>query len=179
MAYGYVGVDVCRRCNKPEHLFVSSMSQIGADTQPMCTECQSFYSSEDNIPTPVPVMYDKPNCEACGRPEHLDPSIELSAQQRWQFITAHLADGERAIIVHRYCSTDSCNDCNTVYAITRYRNYRHELPIPNSDFVEFEQIEGEERCTTCANAIYDEAGGRDNWRSCDCCEDIQYFDNML
>jgi hypothetical protein len=122
-------------------------------------------------------MYETPNCEACARPEHLDPEL-APIQQRWQFTTAYLADGEREIVVHRACTTDNCNDCATVYAITRYRNYRHDLPIPNSDFAEFEQIEGEERCTTCANKIYDEGGGRDNWRSCNACDDIQYYDNL-
>ena len=178
MSYGYVEVGVCRRCTKPEHLFVSSMSQTGADTIAMCTECQSFYSDEGTVPTPVPVMYETPRCEACARPEYIDPTVPL-AQQRWNFIPAYLADGERRVIVHSFCSANSCNDCDKVYAITRYRNYRHELTIPTHEFVEFEQIEGDERCTTCANAIYNEAGGRDNWRACDCCEDIQYNDNML
>jgi len=179
MAYGYVGIDVCRRCAKPEHLFVSSMSQSGADTLPMCTDCQSFYSNEDSVPTPVSVMYETPRCEACGRPEHLDSSIELSFQQRWQLITAYLADGESTIIVHRACSTNGCNDCDTLYAITRYRNYRNDLPILQSSFMEFERVEGDDRCTKCANKIYDEGGGRDNWRSCDSCEDINYYDNMV
>jgi len=177
MSYGYVGVDVCRRCSKPEHLFVSSMSDYGAGVSAMCTDCQSFYSNEQAVPTPVPVMYDTPNCEACGRPEHIDPDLPI-AQQRWNFITAHLADGERTIIVHSFCSSRSCNDCDTVYAITRYRNYRHTLSVPNSDFAEFEQIEGDERCTTCANKIYDEGGGRDNWSNCGACDDIQHDDNM-
>ena len=178
MAYGYVEVGVCRRCTKPEHLFVSSRSEHGADTLPMCTDCHGFYSNEDNPPSPVPVMSDTPRCEACARPEYIDSTVPL-AQQRWNFISAYLADGERTTIVHSFCSAKNCHDCDKVYAITRYRNYRHELTIPTNEFTEFEQIEGEERCTTCANAIYNEAGGRDNWRNCDACDDIQHGDNML
>jgi len=45
--------------------------------------------------------------------------------------------------------------------------------------MEFERVEGDDRCTKCANKIYDEGGGRDNWRSCDSCEDINYYDNMV
>lgn len=177
MSYGYLGVGECWRCNKPEHLFVSSMSDYGADAIAMCTTCQGFYSSEDNPPAPVPVMSETPCCQACARPEYLNPTLP-DAQQRWKFIDAYLADGERAIIAHRFCTTNNCNDCDTVYAITRYRDYRSELPIPYSDFTEFEQIEGEERCTNCAEKIYTEGGGRDNWRSCDSCEDINYTGNM-
>jgi hypothetical protein len=122
-------------------------------------------------------MSETPRCEACDRPEHIDPDLP-TAQQRWNFIPAYLADGERTIIVHSFCSRNGCNDCDKTYAITRYRNYRQQLTIPVSEFTEFEQIEGEERCTTCANKIYDESGGRDYWRNCDACDDKQHVDNM-
>ena len=177
MAFGYVGVGVCRRCNKAEHLFVCSTDDKKADTLAMCTDCQSFYS-EEGRPAPVPVMYETPQCEACGRPEHIDPEV-MPNEQRWKFTTAYLADAERTIIVHRICSQSGCNDCDTLYAITRYRDYRTQLPILSSEFVDFEQIEGENRCTNCANTIYENSGGRDNWRSCDACDDINYFDNMV
>jgi hypothetical protein len=178
MAYGYVGVGECRRCNKPEHLFVSSMSDYGADAISMCTDCQSFYSNEGTTPTPVPIMSETPRCQACARPEYIDPE-RVTAQQRWNFIPAYLADGERTIIVHSFCSANHCHDCDKTYAITRYRNYRNDLTIPVSEFTEFEQVEGDDRCTNCANKIYDEGGGRDYWRNCDACDDIQHTDNML
>ena len=177
MAYGYVGVGVCRRCSKPEHLFVSSESDNGVNTISMCIECQSFYSNEP-APEPVPIMSETPRCQACARPEYLDPEL-APIQQRWQFTTAYLADGEREIVVHRACTRQDCNDCDLLYAITRYRNYRNDLTIPNSDFAEFEQIEGDEKCTACANKIYEESGGRNNWRTCDACNDIQFSENML
>ena len=177
MAYGYVGVGVCRRCNKAENLFVSSMSPLGVETPVMCTECNSFYS-EEGRPAPVPIMYEAPQCEACGRPEHVDPDV-MPNEQRWKFTVAYLADAERSITVHRICSQSGCNDCDTLYAITRYRDYRAQLPIHNNEFVDFEQIEGEDRCTNCANAIYEQGGGRDYWRSCDACDDINFFDNMV
>lgn len=178
MAYGYVGVAVCRRCSKPEHLFVSSMSEQGADTHPMCTDCHNFYSNESVRPEPVPVMYETPQCEACGRPECIQPDVS-PMEQRWKFTTAYLADAKRTIIVHRICSQSGCNDCDTLYAITRYRDYRTQLPVLSSEFVDFEQIEGENRCTNCANTIYEQSGGRDNWRSCDACDDINFFENMV
>lgn len=178
MAYGYVGVGECRRCNKPEHLFVSSMSDYGAEAAVMCTDCQSFYSNEGTPPEPVPIMSETPRCQACARPEYIDPELP-TAQQRWKFIPAYLADGEREITVHSFCSRSDCNDCDKVYAITRFRNYRNDLTIPASEFTDFEQIEGEDRCTNCANAIYDQGGGRDYWRNCGACDDIQHTDNML
>ena len=171
IAFGYIGIDLCGRCSKPDHLFVSS--EYDGEQRSMCTECLGFYTSSGLKPSPVPIMYETPICEGCGRPEH------RSESERWNFTTAYLADGERAIVVHNYCTSEGCNSCNTVYALTRFRPYTNSLTHGHSEFVDFEQIEGEDRCTNCAEKIYDESGGRDNWRSCDACNDIQYFDNMV
>jgi hypothetical protein len=170
-AFGYVGVDLCARCHKPEHLFVSSEYESGQ--MPMCINCSGYYTSSGIQPSPVPIMSETPHCEACGRPEYRSDS------EQWNFIKAYLEDAESEIVVHNFCSIDNCHDCDVVYASARFRPYRTDLAHNYSDFVEFEQIEGEDRCTNCANKIYDEAGGKDKWRSCDHCSDIQYFDNMV
>lgn len=168
-AFGYVGIALCQRCNKPEHLFVSSAYESGQ--APLCINCHGFYTTTGLQPSPVPVMSDTPHCEACGRPE-------LPDNAQWKFTGAYLADGETEIVVHQYCTADNCNGCEVVYATTRFRPYRNDFKHQHFEFVDFEQIEGEEKCTACANAIYEDSGGRHNWGNCDACDDIQHRDNM-
>lgn len=178
MSYGYLEIGVCRRCNMPEHLFVASNSEHGADQQARCIGCHTFMTL-GAPPERVPIMDETPECEACGKPEFI---VEGDEYQGWQFIEAYLGDAERAIIAHRNCTTAarhcmSCTDCNTVYATTRHRDWRSLSPITNNLFTEFTQIEGDLRCENCTSEYYTENGGSHNYVTCESCDDIFHRDN--
>jgi len=181
MSYGYVEIGLCHRCSTPDHLFVYSNHEHGVNQSARCSGCHSF-SSLEGAPNRVPIMDEVPNCEACGKPELIFEGESDDESQRWQFIEAYLADGERAIIAHRECTTSrrhssSCVDCNTVYATTRHRDWRMISPIAFTEFSELLQIEGDLRCTKCATAYYEENGGESNFNSCESCDDIFHRDN--
>lgn len=165
-AYGYVEVGICRRCSMPNHLFVES--DEGSER---CMECHSLYSRELVSDYRVPIMDETPVCDACNYPEFTVPDSE---HQRWKFITAYKADRECTIIVHQACSTirgaysNGCTDCDTIYATTRYTDWRI---AGQKEYAQFTQIEGDNRCGHCANIYFEENGGRHNFSVCACCED--------
>ena len=178
--YGYVGDGICGRCSQPSFLFV--VSTRDAEQEPRCNRCHASYE-ETNVDLGLyPVIQDSALCEACLRPEFFHDSVPATdPQQRWAFIEAKLADTERAIIAHRDCTTSarnamSCNDCDTVYATTRHREWRGGYLIPSGLFATFSQIEGELRCESCTTKFYDENGGEENYFTCESCEDINQRD---
>ena len=178
MSYGYVGIGVCFRCSKPNHLFVSSEAYGSHPT--LCTHCHGFMS-DGSEPARVPIMDESPTCEACENPEFI---LEGAEHQRWQFIKAYLADKERTIIVHRDCSTvarhaEGCSDCNIIYATTRHRDWRSLSPIASPLFTDLTPIEGDLRCNDCAAHYYEQEGGEHNFSTCPACEDIFHNDNGL
>jgi hypothetical protein len=175
IAYGYLGVGLCGRCSYPRHLFVSSDEP---DNSARCQDCHNRYSYQDVV-LHVPIMDETPNCEVCGNPELSDLELD-ERDNKWQFVTAYLADRERTIIVHRDCSTLSrnshdCLDCDLVYATFRNLDWRRQ--IRTVGFMELTQIEGEHRCNECTNTFYQENGGRHNYSSCPCCDDNFHRDN--
>jgi hypothetical protein len=168
--YGYIEVGICPRCTMPNHLFVTSdyvESQI-----PRCMGCHNLHSNERVTDYRVPIMDEVPVCDACSHPEFTSPDAQ---HQRWKFITAYKADRECTVIVHEACSTINnrnaygCTDCETIYATTRYTDWR---VVNQKEYAEFTQIEGDNRCEDCANTFYQENGGRHNFSACACCEDI-------
>ncbi len=173
-AYGYLGVDICPRCVMPNHVFVSSEFDAGQSAR--CMDCHARYS--DTIPAVrVPNMDTTPNCQACGRPEHI---IEGQEKQLWQFVTAYLGDRETELVVHRNCTTDSpnsnsCVDCDFVYATARYTDWRST--IDTRGYAYFTQIEGDIRCEFCASEYYTENGGSHNFVCCPSCDDMFHRDN--
>ena len=174
MSFGYTGVGICERCSMPNHLFVSS--ELDPHQSERCSACQVRYGHEE-IPDRIPIMNEVPDCKACGRPEFIRSD---SDQQDWQFVTAYLADRETELTVHRACSTlyrnsNQCVDCDTVYATTRYTDWRSSLNLVG--FTDLTQIEGSLRCEYCANEHYNDNGGRHNFNSCNQCDDIFHRDN--
>ena len=144
---------------------------------PYCQHCWDYYDSV-TIET-VPIMEETPNCGACMRPEYFSALVSDSSP-RWQFVTAHYADTERTIIVHRDCSSLStrtvrCEDCDTVYATAR--NSQWNTPVDTDAFSIVIQIEGKCRCSNCAHQFYEDNGGQHNYRSCNSCDDIFHMDN--
>lgn len=168
-AYGYLGVGLCERCSYPRHLFVSSDEE---SQSARCQDCHNRYSYQDVV-LHVPIMDETPKCGACSHPEFsVNPDNERD--DKWQFVTAHLADRERTIIVHRDCSTlsrmsNSCTDCNFVYATMRNLDWRRVGSMVG--YATLTQIEGDLRCDYCANAFFQENGGEHNFTLCACCED--------
>jgi hypothetical protein len=174
-AYGYTGVGICRRCSMPSHLFVSSESDLNG--YEFCQYCYGYYTN-DTIGN-VPIMDETPKCGACCRPEFIS-DVVADSHPKWEFITAYLADTQTEIVVHRDCSslsnrTVKCEHCDIVYATTRHSNWRNENVTDN--FSVIVQIEGDYRCSNCAQHFYQENGGMHNYNSCSSCEDIVHRDN--
>jgi hypothetical protein len=174
MSFGYLGVGICEHCSLPSHLYVSSSEE---NQSARCVSCHSRYY--DTQIERVPIMDETPNCKACGRPEHL-VIAEDERDNKWQFITAYLADRSTELVVHRDCSTLSrrshkCEDCDTIYATTRHTDWRSA--INTTGYAEFTQIEGDLRCDTCTSEFYQENGGSHNYCACPCCDDITHKDN--
>jgi len=181
--YGFIGIGICHRCSNPEFLFVISDSDYEGDQIPRCGDCHSYYRE-----TPAPritLMDETPLCQACDRPEFIDENaLSPLDRNRWSLIPALLSDNQTEITVHLDCSTssrrsDSCTDCDSVYATIRNRNWRSLSPITNSQFATLTRIEGDYRCDSCTSAFYQENGGEHNYVSCPACEDIIHRDNGL
>jgi len=173
MSFGYTGLGICARCSTPNHLFVSS--DYDPHQSEKCSDCFGRYGFEAQ-PDRVTIMDETPNCKACGRPEFWSDSD----QQPWKFVTAYLADRETELVVHHACSTlyrmsSRCVDCETVYATTRYTDWRS--PVSIVGFTDLTQIEGSLRCDHCANEYYNENGGSHNFNTCSSCDDIFHRDN--
>ena len=177
LAYGYTGVGLCERCQYPRHLFVSSEEE---HQSARCQECHNRYSTDDVILT-VPIMTETPNCYACAYPEW-SVSDQEEHLNRWQFVTAYLGDRVTSVQVHRDCSTasrnsHSCSDCDFIYVTMRNVDWRRTLGNNSQTFVEFTQIEGEQRCEHCASEYFTENGGSHNFVCCPSCEDTTHQDN--
>lgn len=173
-SFGYLGVGICERCILPNHLYVSSVEE---SQQARCVSCHSRYSDADI--NRVPIESETAICQACGRPEWSD-SDQHETSNKWKFITAYLADQKTELVVHLDCSTESprsmsCVDCSTIYATTRYTDWRSS--INTVGFMQLTQIEGDLRCDTCTNEFYHENGGRHNYNTCQSCDDIFHRDN--
>ena len=176
MSFGYLGVGLCERCSLPNHLYVSSTEE---SQEARCVSCHSRYSDAEIGRVPIESVTD--NCKACGRPQFLVVA-EDERDNKWQFITAYLADGETELVVHRDCSTFSrrfngCTDCNIPYATMRHTDWRTQ--ISTVGFVELTQIEGDLRCDNCSAKFYEENGGRHNYVTCPSCDDIFHRENGL
>lgn len=177
LAYGYTGVGLCERCSYPRHLFVSSNEE---NQSQRCQECHNRYNTEDVILI-VPIMTETPNCYACAYPEWSD-SEQNAVGNKWQFVTAYLADRETEVQVHADCSTvsrnsHSCSDCDFIYVTMRNVDWRRQLSTHSRGFAEFTQIEGEYRCEHCASEYFTDNGGSHNFVCCPSCEDTTHQDN--
>lgn len=175
-AYGYLGVGICGRCSYPRHLFVSSDESMNGNAR--CQDCHNRYAYEEVV-LHVPIMDETPSCGVCSHPEW--SVSDHVADNRWQFVTAYLADRETMVTVHRDCSTLSrnsheCVDCDFVYATLRNLDWRRQIGNLRR-YEEMIQIEGEFRCEHCANEYFQENGGRHNYNSCPSCEDNFHNDN--
>ena len=175
MSFGYVEIGVCRRCNKPDHLFVHSSQPH--DQHLYCMGCHISWNRLDEDWTieqqleAFPIMADTPVCQCCGKPETAD------ANGRWRFTDGLLAD-YNPVTVHSGCLDSTCEDCDNNFAMIRYRSWRmrETFNLPdNHEFMEFVQIEGVHRCKTCAHVYMHDNGGSDNFFYCECCEDTVQF----
>lgn len=171
MSFGYVEIGVCRRCNKPDHLFVHSSQPH--DQHLYCMGCHISWNSLDEDWTieqqfeAFPIMKDTPVCQCCGKPETTD------GNGRWNFTEGLLADFT-PITLHSRCTDSSCEDCDSTFAIVKYRSWRsrESFNLPDHhEFMEFIQIEGVHRCKSCADVYIDDNGGSDNFHYCESCED--------
>ena len=173
--YGYVGVGLCGRCLNPRHVFVASDDP---DNSPRCQDCHNRYNYEDVV-LHVPVMDETPNCQVCNFPEWSE--TDQPSNNRWQFVTAYLADRETMMTVHRDCSTlsansNECEECNFVYVTPRHLHWREQMGrrVP---FPELNRIDGTIRCEHCASEYYNDNGGRHEFTICSSCSDTFHNDN--
>lgn len=175
MELTYVGVGVCNRCSMPNHVFHNPTDEVPIQR---CASCYEYITGSNVIAGRNPTI-DVPNCEACGRPEHI---TEGSDTQRWQLITAYKADMQTELRVHWACSTASnqvlhCEECDIVYATTRYTDWRSI--INTSGYMTITRIEGDNLCDNCAQDYYDQHGGEAQFNTCPACDDITHRDNCL
>lgn len=175
--FGYLGVGLCERCSMPSHLYVSSDEE---SQQARCVPCHTRYDVSESDIVRVPNEQIVTKCEACTRPEFILPDGTDERDQKWQFVTAYLADRETKVTVHRDCTTLSrhsfgCVDCNFVYVTARHQDWR--LQISTRGYAELIQIEGDVRCEYCADEYYNDNGGRHEFCNCPSCDDIVHRDN--
>ena len=173
--YGYLGVGLCERCAYPRHLFVESNEE---NQSARCESCHNRYNYEDVV-LHVPIMDETPKCYACSYPE-FSVSPDDPRDDKWQLVTAYLADRETAVTVHRDCSTlsrnsNECDDCNFVYVTMRNLDWRAQMHSARR-FPDLNRIDGNIRCDHCANEYYNDNGGQHEFTTCSSCSDIFHND---
>ena len=165
----------CRRCNMPEHLFASS---IGVDYE-FCVDCWagSRYWDYEVVSFPTaethPIIAEPAErCQAC---EHL--FVEDSTRWGKHEGHAHLANGDE-IVVHIMCvaPAGSCNNCDFVWARTRYRSIGN-YAISSHLFMSFDSVDGNQLCRTCADIYMEDYGGPDEFFRCPACTHMRPYDD--
>ena len=167
--FGYLGLDLCDSCYKPNHIFIES-----DNSRNYCLPCHARYTlDEDSLGFPNAESYpviaiELPACDVCQLPE-------LPDAPSWKFREAHLSDGSQ-VTAHYNCSRACCEKCDVVYATTNNRNYRLLYDIPSGLFTTITIIEGENHCGSCTNQFWDENDDSD-YMYCDSCESYSHDDN--
>lgn len=173
IGFGYLGISICHRCTKPEHVFVHSVAD---DFVSRCATCWSnvYYGDPVRIPNSesYPIIdSEHERCVGCGY-------VELPTIPSWKFVKAYLKDSETQVTVHYNCVSDTCEDCDLPYASTRRRDWSAGRPLLSDDlFTQFSRIENSKRCSVCTTKFYEENGGEDSYRYCGNCDDTVHYDN--
>ena len=171
VGFGYLGLQVCESCYKPNHVFVDSWRRCE-----YCARCHASYTSANhellvripNIETHTILVEPVTRCQACELPE-------LPATTQWRLTEAKLAD--RSIIsVHESCARKLCDKCDDRYAYTGNRNWRESHVLSSNLFAGVTVIEGENYCDSCESTFWEENDDSDYF-SCDCCESQTHYDN--
>ena len=171
IGFGYLGVQVCESCYKPNHVFIES----GRRNQ-YCVRCHTEYtSSRDNLPVRIPsstthtiLAEEIPLCQACENPE-------LTTETQWRFTEAKLGDGT-LITVHESCSRKMCDVCDSRFAYVGNRNWRATHTIASNLFANTTNIEGQAHCDSCEAKFWEENDDSDYF-CCECCEAHTHYDN--
>ena len=168
--FGYIGLDLCYRCNRPHHIFVDS--RRGAEA---CIACHEYlaYPEPGRIPNAKthPILAEVvTSCMACEMPA-------LETVERWKLRTAYLTDGTE-VQVHIACSGYRCNMCDVKYADTNYRDWRINYSIPNSLLNTITIIEGEHHCAVCTEEFWNNHSDTDYFE-CENCNSYTQYDNSL
>lgn len=169
---------VCFNCDRPEFLFVSSKAFIS--TTLMCAACwENYHRYEDeDVRTPTvethPILLSEPTCQACYRPF-------INDSDKWAETTGVLADRTTRVQVHIMClaNEDSCTECDTRYARTRFRNHQHQRQtdtFPDYLFVNFRSTDGNFMCESCSTAYMDNHGGEGEFFLCPSCDTLRNYD---
>lgn len=166
----------CRRCNVPEYLFASSITQ----EYEFCITCWQnarYWDMEITIfPTAETHTILAEPIEKCQSCEH--PFLEDST--RWGKFEgdAYLADGTTRVEVHTWCvNSSSCSNCDIAYAKTRYRSRHDGYAIAGHLFSTFDSIDGNLMCSTCAEIYMEDNGGSDNFFRCPSCDHMRTYDD--
>jgi len=172
--FGYIGIDVCESCYKPNHIFVDSNFK-----RVFCASCHSEYGDTfDNLPVRIPntETHDIMNqnlytCAVCELPG-------IEDDHRWGLVEAKLSDNETVVRAHSRCSRIICGECNIVHAILHNREWRRSTTyfIPYNQFTATTSIEGHDYCDLCTAKFWQENDESDYFE-CECCEWLTHFDN--
>jgi hypothetical protein len=169
--FGYLGIQLCDSCYKPNHVFVLSDGQ-----KEYCVRCirESHYSENllgiPNGETHPILDLEVTSCEVCELPE-LD---QLST--RWNLVDAYLSDATTIIQAHKCCTAIMCRNCDKVYAHNGNRSWRGEYKYSRSDFTSTTKIEGDDLCDACNNAYWEENDNSDYFE-CNSCESWTHYDS--
>ena len=166
--FGYLGLQVCESCFKPNHLFIDS------DTlRTRCAKCHENWLSGDvripNAETFPIIATELPTCQVCDLPE-----IEGSIQ--WKLTKGYLADKETQIDAHISCCRKICDVCDVQYANINQRHWRQAYSIDSNLFTNALNIEGDFHCEACQTEFW-ENHPRDDYFECECCETTIHYDN--
>lgn len=186
-AWGYVEIDMCRRCLNPAHLFVYSGLPSENRESPKCEKCivyeierlvhfnnfteeyrSSLQHDSLNPPSQQPevfsIIVDTPTCDACE-------TIEGTGMFR--FVEAEIytdtPDEFRTITVHARCA-NNCPDCERTLASPKNRHYASHWRISHEYFFTFHRCDGEDRCAPCTDKYKAETGGEGEFFWCHSCD---------
>jgi len=169
--FGYIGIEFCDGCYKPNHVFVVSDSQ-----KLYCVKCirESHYSENllgiPNGETHPILNSEVSTCEVCELPELDQDSL------RWNLGDAYLADATTIIKAHRCCAAIVCNNCDKLYAHNGNRSWRGEYKYNRSQFTSTTKIEGSDLCEACVDAYWEENDNSDYFE-CNHCESWTHYDH--
>ena len=170
--FGYLGIQLCDLCYKPNHVFVDSHFH-----KEYCVKCFQESNYDYNllgIPNgeTYPILdLDVTSCEVCELPE-----LDTQVSNRWLLVDAYLADAETIIKAHKCCTAIMCRQCDKVYAHNGNRSYRGAYNYSRSDFTSTTRIEGEDYCEACNNAHWEENDNSDYFE-CNSCSSWTHYDN--
>ena len=167
MGFGYLGLQLCESCYRPNHVFVSSTMRE------KCLKCFDAYDNLEGVRIPnsetYPILDEQLNrCEVCELPEY-------SADPNWVLRPAHLGDGT-PVQAHRTCSRATCDKCSVIYANGNQRYWRGTYSLTHHQLNANIIIEGEHHCEQCAKQFWEENSDSDYFE-CECCESYTHYDN--